>query len=93
MPTYQSKNRYIKLSKYENLQIVIEKNMWLLKTVTVIEILGMIKKGANKHINKLPDSPILYEIQQIALFGWFGLVSLFNGISTFVGYLMPKLFS
>ena len=24
---------------------------------------------------------------------FFGLVSLFNGISTFVGYLMPKLFS
>ena len=24
---------------------------------------------------------------------WFGLVSMFNGISTFVGYLMPKLFS
>ena len=24
---------------------------------------------------------------------WFGLVSLFNGITTFVGYLMPKLFS
>ena len=24
---------------------------------------------------------------------WFGLVSLFNGISTFVGYLMPMLFS
>ena len=23
---------------------------------------------------------------------WFDLVSLFNGISTFVGYLMPKLF-
>ena len=23
----------------------------------------------------------------------FGLVSLFNGISTFLGYLMPKLFS
>ena len=23
---------------------------------------------------------------------WFSLVSLFNGISTFVGYLMPKLF-
>ena len=23
----------------------------------------------------------------------FGLVSLFNGISTFAGYLMPKLFS
>ena len=26
-------------------------------------------------------------------FDWFGLVSLFNGISTFVGYLMPKPFS
>ena len=26
-------------------------------------------------------------------FIWFGLVSLFNGISTFVGYLMPKPFS
>ena len=25
--------------------------------------------------------------------GTFGLVSLFNGISIFVGYLMPKLFS
>ena len=24
---------------------------------------------------------------------WFGLVSSFNGISTFVGYLMPKPFS
>ena len=24
---------------------------------------------------------------------WFGLISLFNGISTFVGYLMSKLFS
>ena len=24
---------------------------------------------------------------------WFGLVSLFNGISIVVGYLMPKLFS
>ena len=24
---------------------------------------------------------------------WFGLFSLFNGISTFVGYLVPKPFS
>ena len=24
---------------------------------------------------------------------WFDLISLFNGISTFVGYLMPKLLS
>ena len=26
----------------------------------------------------------------ISVVVWFGLVSLFNGISTFVGYLMPK---
>ena len=26
-------------------------------------------------------------------YGWFGLVSLLNGISSFVGYLMPKPFS
>ena len=26
-------------------------------------------------------------------FVWFRLVSLFNGISTFIGYLMPKPFS
>ena len=24
---------------------------------------------------------------------WFGLVSLFNGISTFLGYLIPKIFA
>ena len=24
---------------------------------------------------------------------WFGLVSLFNGISAFIGYLTPKIFS
>ena len=32
------------------------------------------------------DSTLLYFV----FVGWFGLVSLFNGISTFVGYLMPK---
>ena len=31
-------------------------------------------------------------IMQVCIF-WFGLVSLFNGISTFIGYLMPKPFS
>ena len=43
----------------------------------------------NKYMNKIADrieleGPIAY---------WFGLVSLSNGISTFVGYLMPKPFS
>ena len=33
-----------------------------------------------------------YSIRKSGLV-WFGLVSLFNGISTYVGYLMPKLFS
>ena len=27
------------------------------------------------------------------IYDWFGLISLFNGIPTFVGYLMPKPFS
>ena len=30
---------------------------------------------------------------RVTMLIWFGLVSLFNGISTFVGYLMPKPFS
>ena len=32
-------------------------------------------------------------VYSLTLVDCFGLVSLFNGISTFVGYLMPKLFS
>ena len=31
--------------------------------------------------------------QIVIVRSWFGLASLFNGISTFVGYSMPKLFS
>ena len=33
------------------------------------------------------------EYYEFLFLGWFGLVSLFNGISTFVDYLMPMLFS
>ena len=43
-----------------------------LKTTTMPEImgaLGIIKKGTGKHINKIPGSPSLYEIQNIALWG------------------------
>ena len=43
----------------------------------------------NKDVDNSPKN----HTQNIALFFWFGLVSLFNGISTFVGYLMPTLFS
>ena len=34
---------------------------------------------------------VLWEFKERLV--WFGLVSLFNSISTFVGYVMPKLFS
>ena len=52
--------------KYKDLEIEIEK-MWHLKTTTVPVILialGIIKKETNKHINKIPGSPSLYEIQK-----------------------------
>ena len=35
----------------------------------------------------------MHKPESVEEIGFFGLVSLFNGISTFVGYLMPKLFS
>ena len=43
-----------------------------MKTVTilvVIEALGMIKKGTEKHLEKKPGSPNLSEMQKIALTG------------------------
>ena len=46
--------------------------MWHLKTTTVpviVGALGMIKKGADKYINKIPGSPGLYEIKRSALCG------------------------
>ena len=36
---------------------------------------------------------LLFLLTKLLQFYWFGLISLFNGISTFVGYLMPKPFS
>ena len=36
---------------------------------------------------------ILFRFAVFTTENGFGLVSLFNGISTFAGYLMPKLFS
>ena len=52
---------YNNRSKYKDLEIKIEK-MWNLKTTTVIAIVGsqnIIKKGTDKHINKIPSSPSL----------------------------------
>ena len=59
---------YNKISKYKDLEIEIEK-MWHLKTTMVSVIvgtLGMIKKRTDRHINKIPGSSSLYEIQKIA---------------------------
>ena len=42
--------------------------MWNHKTINVpvlVRAMGMIKKGTDKHINKTPGSPWLYDIQQM----------------------------
>ncbi|XP_047480182.1 uncharacterized protein LOC125032840 [Penaeus chinensis] len=60
---------YEKLAKYKDLEIEIEK-MWHLKTNTipvVIGALGLIKKGTNQYVEKIPGDPSLQEIQKIEL--------------------------
>ena len=59
------------LSKNKDLEIEVEM-LWHMKTVTipvVIGALGMIKKGTEKHLEKIPGSPNLAEMQNIALKG------------------------
>ena len=58
-----------KLSKYKDLEIEVEK-MWHLKTTTipvVVGALGLIKKGTNAFIEKIPGSPSLQEVQKVVL--------------------------
>ena len=58
-----------KLSKYKDLEIEVQK-LWNLKATIVpviIGALGMIKKGCQKHLDKLPGNPSLQEIQKIVL--------------------------
>ena len=60
-----------KLSIYKDLKIEVEKP-WHMKTVTipfVIGALGMIKKGTEKLVEKIPRSPSLAEMGKIALTG------------------------
>ena len=60
-----------KLSIYKDLKIEVEK-LWHMKTVTisfVIGALGMIKKGTEKHLEKIPRRPSLVEMGKIALTG------------------------
>ena len=48
-----------KLSKYEDLEIEIQR-MWKLRTSTVpviVEALGIIKKGCQKHLDTIPGEP------------------------------------
>ena len=66
-----SVREYNELSKYKILEIKIEK-MWHPKTTilpVIVGALGMIKKGTNKHMNKIPGSPSQYVIQNIAFCG------------------------
>ena len=60
-----------KLSKYKDLEIEVEK-LWHMKTVTIPVVIGaldMIKKGTEKHLEKIPESPNLGEQQKITLTG------------------------
>ncbi len=60
-----------KLSKYKDLEIEIER-MWGMKTTTVpvvIGALGVIKKGTEQFINKIPGNIRLQELQKTTLLG------------------------
>ena len=60
-----------KLSKYKDLEVEITK-MWGLKTITVpvvIGALGVVKKGIEKHIDKIQGKINITELQKIALLG------------------------
>ena len=47
----------------------------------------------SRHSLCLLRNGLLDKIWIVSNIKWFGMVSLFNGISTFAGYLMPKVFS
>ena len=60
-----------KLSMYKDLEIEITK-MWGLKTITVPVVmgaLGIVKKGIEKHTEKIPGKINITELQKIALLG------------------------
>jgi len=58
-----------KLSKYKDLEIEVSR-MWSLNASTVpviVGALGMIKKGYQKHLDKIPGESTIQEIQKIVL--------------------------
>ena len=61
-------------------------------------LIGQLKDGLHNFFSPDNDTIIavvktLVTLARADIYDWFGLVSLFNGISTFLGYLMPKPFS
>uniref|UniRef100_A0A0L8GE41 Uncharacterized protein n=1 Tax=Octopus bimaculoides TaxID=37653 RepID=A0A0L8GE41_OCTBM len=62
---------YQKLSKYKDLEIEISK-MWNLKIKTIPVVtgaLGMIAKGADCYLARIPGNPKIAEILKIVLMG------------------------
>ena len=60
-----------KLSKYKYLEIEIER-MWGMNTMTIpviIGALGLVKKGMEKYINKIPGHISIQETQKCVLLG------------------------
>ena len=60
-----------KLSKYKDLEIEIEK-MWGMNTTTipvVLGALGLVKKGMEKYISKIPGNISLHEAQKCVILG------------------------
>ena len=66
-----SKKEFKKLATYKDLQIEVTR-MWQLETTiipVVIGALGMIKKGTETHVNKIPGNISIPELQKITLMG------------------------
>ena len=64
-----SVKEFDKLSKYKDLEIETTK-LWKLKTHTIpviIGALGLIKKGVDTYLDRIPGVPNIHEIQKIVL--------------------------
>ena len=57
-----------KLSKYKDLEIEIEK-MKATTIPVVLGILGLVKKGIERHINKIPRNILIQEAEKCILLG------------------------
>ena len=80
MPLNPSKPNPVYLIYMHKEDLALNNQQWLICHKTKLNHFPLLGKGFRKKQKKLN------KINK----GNFGLVSLFNGISTFVGYLMPK---